>query len=832
MTQWIFWNLNRFQKFNGKKSEIFLLSLIVLGILALSPVSALDTQLLSGTPYATGNNPDQYLNSLCLQQSTILNSKTGTYLAEVMDQYHTTFNVYTDADAAGNHFSARGAIAEIDDTKVPYMNENYIINPHSGTSSIECSFSPQAGSWSGWYFLNGYLTGTATKPGLNWGDLPDAGVDLSGSSSLTFWARGSKGGEKVEFFAFGTGYDMNKPYKDSSNKVSTGVVTLSTTWTRYSLDIRGRNLSYVLGGFGWVATAPNNQNQNITFYLDDIQYDKTRLADPRFLVSYTTINSSYDFDTILRNTAFSYDNAIALLAFIADNDIPRARLIADAFVYAQNHDRYFGDGRIRNSYMGGDLVVANGWTPNGRSNTVRIPGFYNPVTKEWNEDKFQVSTHTGNVAWAMIALLTLYENTGGDQYLSAAEKMGDWIENNCYNSTGIAGYTGGLEGYDQSQFPLTYKSTEHNIDIYVAFKKLYRATNNSTWNLRAGKAKGFLNAMWDSSEGKFWIGTLPDGSTINTIPVVLDIQAWSNLADDGNEIQYRPAITYSNLHLFVGNGFDFNDDRDGTWNEGTAQMAVAYKATGSTAQWERAVTYLKSNQSLDGGIFASDKDGLTTGLDVTSGTPWLYYHRLHVGATGWMVFAETGRNPYWLGINRTTNIGIFRNATGFWYLDYNLDGSIDKSFRYGGSSDQIVKGDWDGDGKDGIAIFRPSTGYWYFDYNLDGVVNKSIRFGGSTDRIIVGKWQGTNDGMAIFRPSTGTWYFDYNLDGSIDKSFRYGGSSDQIVVGDWDGDGKDGIAIFRPSIGYWYFDYNLDGIVNKSFRYGGSTDRIVVGKWA
>ena len=134
---------------------------------------------------------------------------------------------------------------------------------------------------------------------------------------------------------------------------------------------------------------------------------------------------------------------------------------------------------------------------------------------------------------------------------------------------------------------------------------------------------------------------------------------------------------------------------------------------------------------------------------------------------------------------------------------------------------------------DEIAIFRPSTGYWYFDYNLDGVVDKSFRYGGNTDRIIVGKWNGTwhlQDGIAIFRPSTGYWYFDNNLDGIVDKSFRYGGSTDQIIKGRWQGT-YEGIAIFRPSSGYWYFDYNLDGVVDKAFRYGGNSDQIIAGKW-
>ena len=85
---------------------------------------------------------------------------------------------------------------------------------------------------------------------------------------------------------------------------------------------------------------------------------------------------------------------------------------------------------------------------------------------------------------------------------------------------------------------------------------------------------------------------------------------------------------------------------------------------------------------------------------------------------------------------------------------------VDKSFRYGGSTDQIIMGDWQGTGSDGIAIFRPSTGYWYFDYNLDGTIDKSFRYGSRTDQIIKGDWQGTGrDGIAIFRPSTGVLVF-------------------------------------------------------------------------
>jgi C1A family cysteine protease len=190
----------------------------------------------------------------------------------------------------------------------------------------------------------------------------------------------------------------------------------------------------------------------------------------------------------------------------------------------------------------------------------------------------------------------------------------------------------------------------------------------------------------------------------------------------------------------------------------------------------------------------------------------------------------TTKTKYISIIGGNDGIAIFRPSTGYWYFDYNLDGIADNSFRYGGTGDQIIKGNWQGLEADGIAIFRPSTGYWYFDYNLDGIVNNSFRYGGTGDQIIKGNWQGTNDGIAIFRPSTGYWYFDYNLDGIVDNSFRYGGTGDQIIKGNWQGT-NDGIAIFRPSTGYWYFDYNLDGIVDNSFRYGGADDQIIKGNW-
>lgn len=344
------------------------------------------------------------------------------YLKTTMDQYHKTFDVYTESNSAGNHFEARGKMSSAgDEDALPSMNEAWTSSPHSGCNCIRATFKAKGSNWGGWYFMNGVLLGEETAPKENWGDYPNAGVNLRGAKHITFWAKGAKGGEQVQFFALGVGRDADtghaiKPYPDSSPKVSSWT-TLSGQWKRYSLDLSGRDLSYVLGGFGWLTNSAQNGNRNITFYLDDIRYDKMTLGKPRFLQSYKTICSSADFDVVSRNVGFIYDNAVALLAFLSSGEMPRAKLLADALVYAQQHDRYYRDGRIRNAYQAGDISLPPGWTPHGKVGTVRMPGWYDPQSGQWLEDEFQVSTHTGNVAWAMLALIRYYEIAGGNKYL-------------------------------------------------------------------------------------------------------------------------------------------------------------------------------------------------------------------------------------------------------------------------------------------------------------------------------------------------------------------------------------------------------------------------------
>src|SRR5262249_40194895 len=123
------------------------------------------------------------------------------YLQHTSDTYQHTVDVYTDADAAGNHFAYRG---EFDSTggrtQVPPMDE--ICSNAACLEGITCitaTFNPTQLEWGGWYFMNGVLGAHDRQPVANWGTIPRAGFNLSGASTLQWWAKGANGGEKLHF---------------------------------------------------------------------------------------------------------------------------------------------------------------------------------------------------------------------------------------------------------------------------------------------------------------------------------------------------------------------------------------------------------------------------------------------------------------------------------------------------------------------------------------------------------------------------------------------------------------------------------------------------------
>ena len=174
------------------------------------------------------------------------------------------FNVYTDKRSSDNHFVPSGWMGDAGDIK---MNDQFMENPHGGTTSIQFVYSgkrTQGQGWAGVYWQN---------PANNWGS-KKGGFDLTGMSKVTFWARGAKGGEVIKVIVGG----IKGAYPDSTT-VEMGPVELTDSWKEYTVNLVGKDLSYISGGFGWIATADHNPN-GATFFIDDVRYEADNNLKP------------------------------------------------------------------------------------------------------------------------------------------------------------------------------------------------------------------------------------------------------------------------------------------------------------------------------------------------------------------------------------------------------------------------------------------------------------------------------------------------------------------------------------------------------------------------
>ncbi|HEY2923209.1 MAG TPA: InlB B-repeat-containing protein [Candidatus Binatia bacterium] len=100
----------------------------------------------------------------------------------------------------------------------------------------------------------------------------------------------------------------------------------------------------------------------------------------------------------------------------------------------------------------------------------------------------------------------------------------------------------------------------------------------------------------------------------------------------------------------------------------------------------------------------------------------------------------------------TSKIGLFRPSTGEWFLDLNGNGiwdgcNVDQCIAaFGQPGDLPIAGDWDAAGTSKIGLFRPATGDWFLDLNGNGQwdgcsVDKCITsFGQEGDLPVAGKW--------------------------------------------------------------------------------------------
>jgi hypothetical protein len=585
-------------------------------------------------------------------------SAAANYLENQLKEYDNALYVFKDFDDGANYYTQK-AWAGSNNINIPAMHED--VQGYKGVSGIACELDLNNHSWGGYMFVNGILRKGETVPVIDFGE-NDARLDLSGATTLTFYAKGELGNEYVDFFIGGLGADFDKgyfaPYLDSDRR-SINDVALTKEWQRYEIPLENADMSEIACGFGWSANRKGNpDNQKVRFYLDEIRYEfkadtKSAPAEadrivssqaPMFLQSYASADLSSD-DSVINNFAYLYDQSITAMALSYAGKHERARQIADAIVYAQNHDRYYTDGRLRNAYAAGNPKSFPGWFSNREEEFARLPGFYDIEDGMWYEDAYSISAGaTGNYAWAILALCEVYDNAPNrSDYLTAAKRLADYI---LTLKGANDGFLGGYDGWEGSEVPATYLSTEHNTDLITAFGRLYKLTGEQKYASAQLSAKKFVLSMYDVKEGCFYTGTMADGVTPNKEVVPLDCQTWTIMALGDEFADAEKVLNYVEKNMALDNGYDFNTDKDGVWFEGTAQAALAYLTLGDEAQYKKILDALNKSSGRDGSITAADRDGVSTGFMVSgSDMPWNYGKRTHIGATAWLAFAQLGVNP-------------------------------------------------------------------------------------------------------------------------------------------------------------------------------------------
>lgn len=310
-----------------------------------------------------------------------------------------------------------------------------------------------------------------------------------------------------------------------------------------------------------------------------------------WMVSTKTSGGLYNSQVGL-TVCFTYDQAVAVVAFIVRGDTARARQLLEKLQVLQGTDGSWFTG------FDGAGKVSDG-------------------SQKW----------LGPMMWVDIAAANYRKATGSTQFDAMAKRNLDYA----LKSQATHGGLQIGQGY----------STEENADAYAALMSFGYET-------QAAKVAGFLNGEWNATEKRFNAGEVPPDNS-----VYLDPQTWGNqsLGSAGpteapkalDFVVARMRCTKSDKsNRFTVDGFDFNEDKDDVWLEGTAQMASAFYTVGRPADGDHYCQEVVKSQDANGGIPYSVRGGTAeTGADA-----WNMTTALALSSSGWFIIAVSKINPF------------------------------------------------------------------------------------------------------------------------------------------------------------------------------------------
>ncbi|MGC5616221.1 PQQ-dependent sugar dehydrogenase [Georgenia sp. Z1491] len=165
-----------------------------------------------------------------------------------------------------------------------------------------------------------------------------------------------------------------------------------------------------------------------------------------------------------------------------------------------------------------------------------------------------------------------------------------------------------------------------------------------------------------------------------------------------------------------------------------------------------------------------------------------------------------------------------------YYLSNSLyGGAAEVELTYGRASDSVLVGDWDGDGSDSFAVRRGNS-YFLTNSLTGGNADAELDYGRADDTVLVGDYDG--DAVDTFTVRRGNTYYVSNSlsTGWADSELDYGRAGDQVLVGDWDGDAVDTFAVRRGNL-YLVSNSLTSTVADTEVRYGRAGDEVFVGDW-
>ncbi|VDG79600.1 pullulanase [Actinobaculum suis] len=171
---------------------------------------------------------------------------------------------------------------------------------------------------------------------------------------------------------------------------------------------------------------------------------------------------------------------------------------------------------------------------------------------------------------------------------------------------------------------------------------------------------------------------------------------------------------------------------------------------------------------------------------------------------------------------------VENDARGVLYVNAWGQGKADRTVNYGNPNDEIIFGDWDGDGIDTPLVRRGNA--FLGTNGFGGVAQFEFAYGNAGDAVLVGDWNGDGkDTIAVVRGNQ-VFVRSSLTSGVADAVYGYGNPTDTLIAGDWNGDGKDTLAAVRGNI--FYVQSKLeDTKAPLEFTYGTAGDRVIVGDW-